>query len=167
MRRLPGKPASPAVRPLAAAPGLRQFYGFLGARPTSGAVLYDATRRSTAERPELHFMNDMTEKARAWIKYQKALTPDKPSFVYFAPGATHAPHHVPKEWIAKWKGKFDAAGQGPRAVAGAADRDGVVPAAPNWRQAAGDQGLDSSRPTKSASSLTRPRCSRLCRLHRP
>ena len=43
----------------------------------------------------------------AWIKYQKALTPDKPAFVYFAPGATHAPHHVPKEWIAKWKGKFD------------------------------------------------------------
>jgi arylsulfatase len=43
----------------------------------------------------------------AWIRYQKALTPEKPTFVYFAPGAVHAPHHVPKEWIAKWKGKFD------------------------------------------------------------
>jgi arylsulfatase len=43
----------------------------------------------------------------AWIKYQKALTPQKPTFIYFAPGATHAPHHVPKEWIARWKGKFD------------------------------------------------------------
>jgi arylsulfatase A-like enzyme len=52
-------------------------------------------------------MTDMTDKARAWIKYQKALTPDTPSFVYFAPGATHAPHHVPKDWIARWKGKFD------------------------------------------------------------
>jgi arylsulfatase len=52
-------------------------------------------------------MTDMTEKARAWIKHQKAMTPDKPAFIYFAPGATHAPHHVPKEWIAKWKGKFD------------------------------------------------------------
>jgi arylsulfatase A-like enzyme len=43
----------------------------------------------------------------SWIKLQKALTPDKPVFIYFAPGATHAPHHVPKEWIARWKGKFD------------------------------------------------------------
>jgi arylsulfatase len=57
--------------------------------------------------PNYHFMTDMTDKARAWIKYQKALTPDKPAFVYFAPGATHAPHHVPKEWIERWKGKFD------------------------------------------------------------
>ncbi len=57
--------------------------------------------------PNYHFMTDMTEKARAWIKYQKALTPDKPAFVYFAPGATHAPHHVPKAWIEKWKGRFD------------------------------------------------------------
>jgi arylsulfatase len=52
-------------------------------------------------------MTDMTDKAVAWIRYQKALTPEKPTFVYFAPGAVHAPHHVPKEWIAKWKGKFD------------------------------------------------------------
>jgi arylsulfatase len=52
-------------------------------------------------------MTDMTNQAVAWIKYQKALTPQKPAFIYFAPGATHAPHHVPKEWIARWKGKFD------------------------------------------------------------
>ena len=49
----------------------------------------------------------MTDQSVAWIRLQKALTPDKPFFVYFAPGATHAPHHVPKEWIARWKGKFD------------------------------------------------------------
>ena len=57
--------------------------------------------------PNYHFMTDMTDKAIAWVKFQKALTPDRPFFVYFAPGATHAPHHVPKEWIAKYKGKFD------------------------------------------------------------
>ena len=52
-------------------------------------------------------MTDMTDHAVAWVRFQKSLTPDKPFFVYFAPGATHAPHHVPKEWIAKCKGKFD------------------------------------------------------------
>ena len=52
-------------------------------------------------------MTDMTDKAIAWMKFQKALTPDKPFFMYFAPGATHAPHHVPKEWIDKNKGRFD------------------------------------------------------------
>ena len=52
-------------------------------------------------------MTDMTDKAIAWMKFQKALTPDRPFFMYFAPGATHAPHHVPKEWVAKYKGKFD------------------------------------------------------------
>ena len=52
-------------------------------------------------------MEDMTDKAIDWIGQQKALTADKPFFVYFAPGATHAPHHVPKEWADKYKGKFD------------------------------------------------------------
>ena len=57
--------------------------------------------------PNYNFMTDMTNQAIAWVGYQKSLTPDKPFFIYFAPGATHAPHHVPKEWIAKYKGKFD------------------------------------------------------------
>ena len=57
--------------------------------------------------PDYHFLTDMTDQAVAWIRYQKALTPDRPFFIYFAPGATHAPHHVPKEWIARWEGKFD------------------------------------------------------------
>ena len=52
-------------------------------------------------------MTDMTNQAIKWTSAQKALTPDKPFFTYFAPGATHAPHHAPKEWIAKYKGKFD------------------------------------------------------------
>jgi arylsulfatase len=49
----------------------------------------------------------MTNKAITWVRQQKALMADKPFFVYYAPGATHAPHHVPKEWIDKYKGKFD------------------------------------------------------------
>jgi len=59
------------------------------------------------EDPEYHFMNDMTNQAVAWMKFQKAMTPDKPYFMFFAPGATHAPHHVPQKYIDKWKGKFD------------------------------------------------------------
>ena len=49
----------------------------------------------------------MTDKAIAWIRSRRRCTPDKPFFVYFAPGATHAPHHVPKEWADKYRGKFD------------------------------------------------------------
>ncbi|MBK7792718.1 MAG: arylsulfatase [Betaproteobacteria bacterium] len=89
--------------------GFDKFYGFLGGETNQWApYLYDGDAQvELPNDPNYHFMTDMTDKARAWIKYQKALAPDKPSFVYFAPGATHAPHHVPKEWIAKWKGKFD------------------------------------------------------------
>jgi arylsulfatase len=89
--------------------GFDKFYGFLGGETNQWApFLYDGvTEVELPKDPNYHFMTDMTDKARAWIKYQKALTPNKPAFIYFAPGATHAPHHVPKEWIARWKGKFD------------------------------------------------------------
>ena len=49
----------------------------------------------------------MTNQAINWMRFQKSLTPNKPFFIYFAPGATHAPHQVAKEWIEKYKGKFD------------------------------------------------------------
>jgi arylsulfatase A-like enzyme len=65
------------------------------------------TRIPTPHYEGYNFMTDMTDQAIGWMKFQKSLTPDKPYFIYFAPGATHAPHHVPKEWIAKYKGKFD------------------------------------------------------------
>ena len=52
-------------------------------------------------------MNDMATKSIEWIRFQQALTPDRPFFVYFAPGAVHAPHHVPQSYIDKWAGKFD------------------------------------------------------------
>jgi arylsulfatase len=89
--------------------GFDKFYGFLGGETNQWApFIYDGV--SPVELPEdsdYHFLTDMTDQAAAWIRYQKALTPDRPFFVYFAPGATHAPHHVPKKWIARWKGKFD------------------------------------------------------------
>jgi arylsulfatase len=89
--------------------GFDKFYGFIGGETNQWApFLFDGvTQVELPDDPNYHFMTDMTDKAVAWVQYQKALTPEKPFFVYFAPGATHAPHHVPQEWIARWKGKFD------------------------------------------------------------
>lgn len=91
--------------------GFEYFYGFIGGEAHQWyPSLYEGTTPVEVEKsPEegYHFMEDMTDKAIAWIGQQKALIPDKPFFVYFAPGAAHAPHHVPKEWADKYKGKFD------------------------------------------------------------
>jgi len=89
--------------------GFDKFYGFLGGETNQWApYIYEGTHPvEVPNDPNYHFMTDMTNQAIAWIKYQKALTPDKPFFTYFAPGAAHAPHHAPKEWIARWHGKFD------------------------------------------------------------
>ncbi len=89
--------------------GFDKFYGFLGGETNQWApLIYDGvTRVPLPEDPNYHFLPDMTDQAIAWMKMQKAITPEKPFFIYYAPGATHAPHHVPKDRIAKWKGKFD------------------------------------------------------------
>lgn len=89
--------------------GFDKFYGFIGGETNQWApYLFDGVAQvELPDDPNYHFMTDMTDKAVSWVKYQKALTPNKPFFMYFAPGAVHAPHHAPKEWIAKWKGKFD------------------------------------------------------------
>lgn len=89
--------------------GFDKFYGFFGGETNQWApFVYDGNHVvELSEDPNYHFMNDMTNQAVAWMKYQKALTPDRPYFMYFAPGATHAPHHVPESYIAKWKGKFE------------------------------------------------------------
>nr|AWM07304.1 arylsulfatase [Bradyrhizobium symbiodeficiens] len=89
--------------------GFDKFYGFMGGETNQWApLIYDGmTQVEPSKDPNYNFMTDMTNKAIDWMQYQKSLTPDKPLFMYFAPGATHAPHHVPKEWIAKYKGKFD------------------------------------------------------------
>src|SRR5438552_15121378 len=91
--------------------GFEYFYGFIGGEANQWyPTLYEGTTPVEPDKtPEegYHFMADMTDKAMAWVSQQKALAPDKPFFVYFAPGATHAPHHVPKAWADKYKGKFD------------------------------------------------------------
>lgn len=89
--------------------GFDKFYGFLGGETNQWApFIYDGVKPvELPTDPKYHFMTDMTDQAVTWVRHQQAMTPNKPFFVYFAPGATHAPHHVPKEWIARWKGKFD------------------------------------------------------------
>ena len=91
--------------------GFEHFYGFIGGETNQYApAIYDGTTPIEPDRtPEegYHFTEDMTDQAIDWIRQQKALMPDKPFFVYFAPGATHAPHHVPPEWSDKYKGRFD------------------------------------------------------------
>ena len=89
--------------------GFDKFYGFMGGETNQWApAIYDGlTKIEVPNESNYHFMTDMTNQAINWMRYEKSLTPDKPFFIYFAPGATHAPHHVPKEWIVKYKGKFD------------------------------------------------------------
>ncbi len=89
--------------------GFEKFYGFIGGETNQWApLIYDGvTLVETPHDPDYHFTTDMTNQAISWVRFQQALTPDRPFFMYYAPGATHAPHHVPKEWIEKYKGKFD------------------------------------------------------------
>jgi arylsulfatase A-like enzyme len=91
--------------------GFEHFYGFIGGETNQYyPAIYEGTSPIEPEKtPEhgYHFTEDMTDKAIAWVREQKALMSDKPFFVYFAPGATHAPHHVPKEWSDKYNGRFD------------------------------------------------------------
>jgi arylsulfatase A-like enzyme len=88
--------------------GFDKFYGFIGGETNQWApAIYDGTVRvEHKQSPDYHFTVDMTDQAINWVSSQQALTPDKPFYMYFATGATHAPHHVPKEWIAKYKGQF-------------------------------------------------------------
>jgi arylsulfatase A-like enzyme len=89
--------------------GFDKFYGFIGGETNQWAPLvYDGVAQvEVPDDPNYHFTTDMTNNAIRWMRFQQALTPEKPFFIYFATGATHAPHHAPKEWIDKYKGKFD------------------------------------------------------------
>lgn len=88
--------------------GFDKFYGFIGGETNQWApAIYDGvTRIEQPQRPDYHFTTDMTDQAIRWVKAQQSLTPDRPFFVYFAPGATHAPHHVPAGFIQRYRGKF-------------------------------------------------------------
>jgi arylsulfatase A-like enzyme len=91
--------------------GFEHFYGFIGGETNQyyPAIYNDTVPVEPDQTPEegYHFTEDMTDHAIEWVRQQKALMPDKPFFMYWAPGATHAPHHVPEEWSAKYKGRFD------------------------------------------------------------
>jgi len=89
--------------------GFDKFYGFIGGETDQWyPLIYDGVTRVTPPHTEgYHFTVDMTDQAINWVKAQQSMTPDKPFFVYYATGAVHAPHHVPKEWADKYKGQFD------------------------------------------------------------
>lgn len=103
-------PAGPFTAWPSGGGGFEYFYGFIGGENNQwDPALYEGT--TPIEPPKTpaegyHLTEDLTDKAISWVRQQKALLPDKPFFMYFAPGATHAPHQVPKEWIDKYKGKF-------------------------------------------------------------
>ncbi len=113
--------------------GFEYFYGFIGGEANQWyPTLFEGTTPVELKKtPEqgYHLLTDMTDKAIKWMGQQKALAPDKPFFMYYAPGATHAPHHAPKEWADKYKGKFDAGWDKMRETIFARQRQlGVIPA---------------------------------------
>lgn len=89
--------------------GFDKFYGFIGGETDQWyPLVYDGVIKIDPPKTKnYHFTVDMTNQAINWVKAQQSMTPDKPFFVYYATGAVHAPHHVPKEWADKYKGKFD------------------------------------------------------------
>jgi arylsulfatase A-like enzyme len=90
--------------------GFDYFYGFIGGDTDQWhPAVFDGTNpiETPAHDPKYHLDADLGDHAVAWIRQQHSLAPDKPFFAYYTPGLCHAPHHAPKEWIAKFKGKFD------------------------------------------------------------
>jgi arylsulfatase len=89
--------------------GFDKFYGFIGGETDQWyPLIYDGVIKvDPPKMKDYHFSVDMTNQAINWVKAQQSMTPEKPFFVYYATGAVHAPHHVPKEWADKYKGQFD------------------------------------------------------------
>ncbi len=88
--------------------GFDKFYGFIAGETNQwDPVIFDGvTKLEREDDPDYHFTTDMTNQAVSWVRFQQAMTPDKPFFIYYAPGAVHAPHHVPVEWRDKYKNRF-------------------------------------------------------------
>jgi arylsulfatase A-like enzyme len=113
--------------------GFEHFYGFIGGENHQWyPSLYSGTTPvDPPKTPEegYHLTEDLADHAITWVRTQKALMPDKPFFMYFAPGATHAPHHVPKDWIEKYQGKFSHGWDRQRELTFARQKElGVIPA---------------------------------------
>ena len=113
--------------------GFERFYGFLGAETNQWypELVYDNHPIDQPKSPEegYHFTEDITDKAIEFIKDAKAVAPDKPFFLYYAPGAAHAPHHAPREWIDRYRGRFDQGYEAIREQILARQKEmGIVPA---------------------------------------
>ncbi len=91
--------------------GFERWYGFLGAETNQWYpdLVHDNHPVDQPTSPEdgYHFSVDITDKAIEFIKDSKVIAPEKPFFLYYAPGAAHAPHHAPKEWADRYRGRFD------------------------------------------------------------
>jgi arylsulfatase len=89
--------------------GFDYFYGFNGGDMNHwNPILFENRNLVPASTdPNYYLTTDFADKAIGWVRNVKSISPDRPFFLYVAPGATHAPHHAPKEWIDKFKGKFD------------------------------------------------------------
>ena len=113
--------------------GFERFYGFLGAETNQWypELVYDNHPVDQPKSPEegYHFTDDITDKALEFIKDAKVLAPDKPFFLYYAPGAAHAPHHVAPEWSDRFKGRFDMGYEAMREQTLARQKElGIIPA---------------------------------------
>jgi arylsulfatase len=132
--------------------GFERFYGFLGAETNQWYpdLVYDNHPVDQPKSPQegYHFTDDITTKAIEFISDAKALAPDKPFFLYYAPGAAHAPHHVSKEWADKFKGRFDMGYEAMREQTLARQKEmGIVPA---------DTGLPPINPIGTPETRTGP-----------
>ena len=112
--------------------GFEYFYGFIGGETNQYyPALYEGTipvETPTTPEEGYHLTDDMTDKAIAWVRQQRSLMADKPFFMYYAPGATHAPHHVPTEWSDRYRGRFDEGWDAIRAETFARQKElGVIP----------------------------------------
>jgi arylsulfatase A-like enzyme len=112
--------------------GFEYFYGFLGGDTDNWhPALFENTKPvlPPVGDPNYILIHDMTDRAITWIRTQHAVAPENPFLMYFAPGNGHAPHHATKDWIAKFKGKFDQGWDKQRETTLANQkRLGVVPA---------------------------------------
>jgi arylsulfatase A-like enzyme len=113
--------------------GFERWYGFLGAETNQWYpdLVYDNHTVDQPRSPEdgYHLTDDITDKALEFIRDAKAIAPQKPFFLYYAPGACHAPHHAPTDWIEKFKGRFDVGYEAIREQTLARQKEiGLVPA---------------------------------------
>ena len=113
--------------------GFERFYGFLGAETNQWypELVYDNHPVDQPKSPEegYHLTDDLTDKALEFIKDAKTIAADKPFFLYYAPGACHAPHHAPRQWIDRFRGRFDMGYEAIREQTLARQKElGVVPA---------------------------------------